>query len=123
MGPRRPARLPSAPSEGHILWVRHTGPALPWMPGPRGESPPQGPCRSCDFLRAGQLQKLLWMWSGVQSVRGPWSAPPESSSNYRPKSGLYPVPPHAPADGGGMWPKLGSEIPTQLREKGPVLGP
>ena len=63
------------------------------------------------------------MWSGVQSVQGPWSAPPEASSNYHPKSGLYPVPPRALADGGGSQPKLGSEIPTQLREKAPVLGP
>ena len=61
---------------------------LPWMPGPVGEFQPHGPCRSCDFLRAGRLQKPLRMWSGVQSVSGPWLAPPKASSNYHPKSGL-----------------------------------
>ena len=91
---------------------------LPWMPGPVGEFQPQGPCRSYDFLRAGRLQKPLRMWSGVQSVSGPWLAPPKASSNYHPKSGLSPVPPFAPADGGGVWPKLGSEILTQIMEEG-----
>lgn len=72
----------------------------PWVPGPRGESPAQAPCRSCDLLRAGWLWKLLWMWSGVQSDPGPWSDSPEAPSNYGPKSGLSPIPPCARADGG-----------------------
>ena len=110
--PFRPSWAPSCVS-GNQAWP------LPWMLGPRGESPAQGPCRSCDFLRAGRLQKLLWMWSGVQSVRGPWSAPPEASSNYHPKSGLSLIPRCARTNGGGVWSKLGSEIPTQLREEGP----
>ena len=78
--------------------------ALPWEPGPRGESPAQAPCRSCDLLRARWLRKRLWMWSGVQSDPGPWLAPPEAPSNYGPKSGLSPVPPCARADGGGRGP-------------------
>ena len=69
--PFRPSWAPSCVS-GNQAWP------LPWMLGPRGESPAQGPCRSCDFLRAGRLQKLLWMWSGVQSVPGPWSPSPVS---------------------------------------------
>lgn len=55
----------------------------PWMPGPVESFTPQGPCRSCDFLRAGlKYMKPLRMWSGVQSAL--WALAGSSSSNYNP---------------------------------------
>lgn len=89
---------------------------------PRGESPAQGPCRSCAFLRAGRLQKLLWMWSGVQSVPGPWSAPPDASSNYCPKSGLpwsLPVLELMVGGGGGYGPSWAQRSQPSSERRGP----
>ena len=75
--PFRPSWAPSCVS-GNQAWP------LPWMPGPWGESPAQGPCRSCDFLRAGRLGSFSGCGVGCSLFEDPGRLPPKLPQTITP---------------------------------------